>query len=375
MPPVKSLFITYNLQLFAQDGPGGEKTEKATPKRKEKAREEGQVAKSTEIGTAFFFIIMFSILKSYGGSLLSKLTQLFKTYYTLFSIKELDTQIASQLIGYALKQILTLAAPVFLTAFLLGFITSFMQVGWHPTLKPLMPKFSRMSPISGFKRLFSLKAIVELIKSIAKLSIILAIIYNAVKDYEALILTIFDIPVLQAYGMIATLSLDIGIRVGGFFLIIALLDYLYQRYDLNKNLKMTKQEIKDEYKQSEGNPEIKSKIRQKMREAAMRRMMQDLPKADVIITNPTHFAVAISYDTVAGAAPKVIAKGTDLVAARIKEKAKEYHVEIVENKPLARTLYYTVEIGEEIPPELYQAVAEILAFVYNLNKEKAMASR
>jgi len=166
--------------------------------------------------------------------------------------------------------------------------------------------------------------------------------------------------------MIADIVLDVGIRIGMYFIIVAGIDFAYQRYKHNKDLKMTKQEVKEERKMMDGNPEIKSRIRQKMREAAMRRMMQDLPKADVVITNPTHFAVAIQYDEFSGGAPKVIAKGADLVAARIREKCKEYEIEIVENKPLARTMYYTVEIGEEIPPDLYQAVAEVLAFVFSL---------
>lgn len=211
-----------------------------------------------------------------------------------------------------------------------------------------------------------MKVLVDLFKSILKILIILLIVYFQVRDYEMLIINFYDLPVFDAYKLIVNIVLDIGIQVGMYFVIIAGIDYAYTRYKFEKDLRMTKQEVKEERKMIDGNPEIKARIRQRMREAAMRRMMQDVPKADVIITNPTHFAVAIQYDEHGNTAPIVLAKGADLMAARIREQAKEHEIEIVENKPLARTLYYTVEIGDEIPPELYQAVAEVLAFVYSL---------
>lgn len=365
-----SLMLTYNLQFFAEGA--GEKTEKATPKKREKAREEGQVAKSTEITTAFMFIGMFSALKILGPRLVLRLTQFMQDMFALFTVKEMTIQYAAGIMNHTIKFLIELTIPFMLIAFGISVITNFIQVGWHPTSKPLNFDIKKLSPIQGFKRLFSLRSLIELLKAIFKIVIILILVYSTLKDYEKVILAIYDIPVFEAYSLIASLSLNIGIKVGAFFIILAILDYIYQRVDLSKKLKMTKQEVKDEYKQAEGNPEIKSKIRQKMREASMRRMMQDLPKADVIITNPTHFAVAIKYESNSLGAPVVIAKGADLIAAKIKEVGKENNIEIVENKPLARTLFYTVEIGEEIPPELYQAVAEILAFVYTLNKKKSV---
>lgn len=355
--------IQYNLQFFAE---GGEKTEQPTSKKKEKAREEGQVARSTEVTTALMFIIMFSFLKVLGPSITRKLVALFQDMYALFTLKEISVQYAAGLMNYVIRVLIGIIAPFLIIAVVVGFVSNFIQVGWHPTTKPMAPKLSKINPISGFKRLFSMKSTIELIKSLLKIGIILVIVYSAIKDYDELIVVFYDLPVLDAYAMIVNICLDVGIKVGAFFVIVALLDYIYQKLDLNKQLKMSKQEIKDEYKQSEGNPEIKSRIRQKMREASMRRMMQDLPKADVVITNPTHFAVAIKYDLENQQAPVVLAKGADIVAAKIREVAKENSIEIVENKPLARALFYTVEIGGEIPPELYQAVAEVLAFVYNL---------
>lgn len=364
------LLLSYNLQLFADSA--GEKTEKATPKKREKAREEGQVAKSTEITTAVMFIGMFGALKIIGPNIITDFIRFTQEIFALFTLKEITIHYAAGLMNHAIRFILTITAPFLFISFGIGFVTNFIQVGWHPTPKPLALDIKKLSIIQGFKRLFSLRSLIELLKAIFKIIIILILVYSTLKDYDKTIIAIYDIPVFEAYALIANLSLDIGIKVGAFFVILAVLDYIYQRVDLSKKLKMTKQEVKDEYKQAEGNPEVKSKIRQKMREASMRRMMQELPKADVIITNPTHFAVAIKYDSDKSGAPVVIAKGADLIAAKIREVGKENNIEIVENKALARTLFYTVEIGEEIPPDLYQAVAEILAFVYNLNKKKSV---
>lgn len=361
----ESLLYDMNLQYFA-DGDAGEKTEEPTAKKREKAREEGQVAKSTEVTSAFLLFGMFAIFKIFGSNTIESMRELVEEMYGLFGVQDFDMLLAAAIFEHVIMAVIQIILPFISVAFFIALVTNFLQVGWKPTLKPLQPKFNRFNPVEGFKRMFSLRSVIELIKSILKIVLILVIVYNTIRDYEMLILSFYDLEVLSAYGMILNICLDIGIRIGAFFLIIAAIDYMYQRYDLNKKLKMTKQEVKDEYKQTEGNPEIKSRIRQKMREAAMRRMMQELPQADVIITNPTHFAVAIQYDVARFGAPIVIAKGADLVAARIREKAKEYEIELVENKALARALYYTCEIGDEIPPELYQVVAEILAMVYTM---------
>lgn len=366
--------IAMNLQLFGE-GPGGEKTEEATPRKREKAREEGQVAKSTEITTTFILVIMFSAIRILGKGFLERMLNIFTTVIAQFEVQELDMKYVSELLTYVLTQAVMIVGPLFAIAFGVAFLSNVLQVGWKPTVKPMQPKLSNISPISGLKRMFSLKTIVELIKSIIKITIILIIAYLTIRDYEGLIFSFYSMAsVMQAYGMIINIALDLAIRIGGFFLIVAIIDYVYQRYSLSKKLRMTKQEVKDEYKMTEGNPEIKQRIRQRMREASMRRMMQDLPQADVVITNPTHFAVAIKYDEAVAAAPMVIAKGADIMAARIKDKAGELDIEIVENKPLARTLYYTVEIGDEVPPELYQTVAEVLAFVYNLKNSRTNIS-
>lgn len=368
------LIIKYKLQFFAE-GPGGEKTEKPSERKRSKAREEGQVAKSMEITTAFMLIGTFTAIKLLGPYIYDKIILIYRETFSLFNIANgtLDINYAGELLEYIIMSMIEILLPILAVVVVIGLFTNFIQVGWKPSLKTLKPKFNRISPIQGLKRLFSLRSIVELLKSLLKMLIIIVIVYFTLKDKENLILVIYDLNLIEGISLIIDISLDIGIKVGAFFIIVAGIDYAYQRYSLEKQLRMTKQEVKQENKESEGNPEIKSKIRQKMREAAMRRMMQDLPQADVVITNPTHFAVAIKYDSDKSLAPVVIAKGVDFLAAKIKNTAKDNSIEIVENKPLARTLYYTVDVGEEIPEELYQSVAEILAFVYSLkNREGAL---
>ncbi len=363
--------LVMNLQFFA-DGGSGEKTEAATPKKKEKAREDGQVAKSVEVTTAIMLITLFVTLKVWAPEMGSRLIKIIQKAFSLISIKEMNLKIALEIYTDFMLDGAIIVLPIFGMSIISAVIANLIQVGWKPTGKPLLPKLNRLSPIQGFKRLFSIKVLVDLVKSILKVLIILLIVYFEIRDYENLIIMFYELPVFEAYGMIGNIVLDIGIQIGIYFIIIAGLDFAYTKFKHEKDLKMTKQEVKDERKMIDGNPEIKARIRQRMREAAMRRMMQDLPKADVIITNPTHFAIGIEYNEENGAAPKVIAKGADLMAARIREKAKEYEIELVENKPLARTLYYTVDIGEEIPAELYQAVAEVLAFVYSLKNRSQL---
>lgn len=265
-----------------------------------------------------------------------------------------------------LMQTLVIIAPLLLIGFVVAFVSDIVQVKWHPTFKPMQPKFSKLSPLKGFKKIFSVNSVVELIKSIAKIGLIVLICYNDLKGKEMLLLNLYTMGLMQAINLAADIVIDLGIKIAAVYMIIALADFIYQRVKFKNDMKMTKQEIKEEYKQQEGDPQVKGQIRQKMREASRRRMMQDLPQADVVITNPTHYAVAIKYDPEVADAPLVIAKGEDYMAARIKEVARENSIEIVENKPLARMLYANVDIGQTIPPELYQAVADVLAFVYHL---------
>lgn len=362
--------IIMNLQFFGSEGSGGEKTEKPTQKKRDDATKEGQVVKSNEVTTACMLVTMFFGLKIFGENIVNKLMDMFRYSFKLFESTDdfISIVYSANFIASIFGNILIIMIPIFAISFGVGLISNFVQVGWHPTLKPIKPKFSKLSPIKGIKRMFSLKSLNELIKSLLKIILILVIIYNCIKDEQQTLLLLFNMTIVQSAGYVWGLAIKIGIKVGMFYIVIAGLDYGFQKYEHEKNLKMTKQEIKEEYKMQEGNQEVKSKIKQKMREATMRRMMQDVPSADVIITNPTHFAVAVKYDANMSAAPIVVAKGTDFLAAKMKLIAADNKIQIVENKPLARTIYYTVDIGDDIPPDLYQAVAEVLAFVYNLKQ-------
>lgn len=366
------MVLEYQLQFFAKDGPGGEKTEEPTAKKLEDARKEGQVAKSKEISNAVGILALFLILKLYAGKLGNAFIDFFGGIYNQIPdvIQMFDGQIPIATIMVILRtmmlRILLMLAPVLLVAVVLAFGCDVVQVKWKPTKKPLQPKFSKLNPVKGFGRIFSKNSIVELIKSLAKLLIIGWVVYSQLKGRASQLFLLYDISLNQAIGLVGEIVYEVGIRIAGVYMIIALADYVYQKRKFKEDMRMTKQEVKDEYKNQEGDPQIKGKQKQRMREASMRRMMQELPSADVVITNPTHYAVAIKYDPEKYDAPYVLAKGEDYLAQKIKEIARENEIEIVENKPLARMLYANVDIGGLVPPELYQAVAEVLAFVYHL---------
>ena len=364
--------IRYNLQFFAKEGMGGEKTEPATQKKLDDARKEGQVAKSREIANGLGLLALFVLLKVWVGHMGVQMMEIFPRIYDRIPamadywnghMPETDTKAVFVLM---MKEIILIIAPVLIVGFIVAFVSDVIQVGWKPTAKPLQPKFSKLNPLKGFKKIFSVNAVVELIKSLAKIGLILFICYSYLKDKWGLLLNLYDMSLMQGVALAAETVTDLGIRIAAVYMIIALTDFIYQKVKFSNDMKMTKQEIKEEYKQQEGDPQIKGQIRQRMREASRRRMMQNLPQADVVITNPTHYAVAIKYDPEVADAPVVIAKGEDYMAARIREVARENKIEIVENKPLARMLYANVDIGQTVPPELYQAVAEVLAFVYHL---------
>jgi len=360
-----SLLIV-NLQLFADDS----KTEKATPKKKQDARKKGQVLQSKEVNTALVLLFVFLSIKMLGGYMYSVLQN--------FSIRILEEYpqksdvftlpVLTKLFYECVICIGKMLAPILAVSLLTGLAVSYSQVGVIFTTETLMVKLERINPLSGLKRIFSMRSLAELFKSILKITFIGYVAYSYIKGETANMLSLMAMEPLASASYIASVSINTAIRISFSLLFIALLDYVYQWWDYEKSLKMTKQEIKEEYKQMEGNPEVKGKIKQKQRQLSMRRMMAEVPKADVVITNPTHFAVAVKYDASKGEAPIVLAKGQDYVAQRIKEIARENKVEIVENRPLARQLFASVEIGEAIPQEMYQAVAEVLAFVYSLKK-------
>lgn len=271
----------------------------------------------------------------------------------------------SMLLRTVMLRLLIILLPVLLIGFAVAFVSDLFQVKWRPTSKPLQPKLSKLNPLNGIKKIFSAQSLVELVKSVAKILLIALVTYSYIKKKSGLLYALYDMSMMQAVNLIGETVIELGIRISAIYMIIAGADFMYQKYKFKNDMKMTKQEVKEEYKNAEGDPEIKGKIKARMREASQRRMMQAIPKADVVITNPTHYAVAIRYDTEVAPAPIVVAKGSDYLAQKIKQIARENNVEIVEDKPLARMLFANVDVDKQIPPELYQAVAEILAMVYH----------
>ena len=359
--------LIVDLQLFAD----AEKTEKAPPKKKRDAREEGQVLQSREITAAFILLATFLGLKVFGKYMLNYLTKFMtETYKTIENVDILFYE-DNLMIGFTkiLAIFSGLAAPLLLIAFLSALAINYLQVGFLFTTKPLEIKLNRINPIEGFKRLFSKKALMELFKSIMKILLIGYVAYSFINKNITKIINLSKLEPMAILKDFASITFSFSIRIIGALMVLAFLDYIFQWREHEKNLMMTKQEIKEEYKQTEGDPLVKSKIREKQRRIAMSRMIQDVPKADVIITNPTHIAIAIKYDKDLYGAPYILAKGVDMVAENIKKVGKEYSIPMIENKPLARALYNNTEVGDLIPEELYEAVAEVLAYVYSLKDD------
>lgn len=352
--------------------PEGKKTEPATSKKLNDVRKEGQVAKSKEIITAISLMSLFIILKIYVGRLGTGFIDVFKNIYgaivvigktavwLIHRLGSSNIKTACNRGYYACNSNTSCSCDNSDTWYVL-------QQKWMITAKPMQPKLSKISPLSGFKRMFSVRQLLELLKSIVMITIIIAVVYSTIKDKMNVLLTFYDISLNTALSTVGDIIIGLGIKISAIFLIVGFADLVYQRHKFKNDNMMTKQEVKDEYKNSEGDPQVKGQIRKRMQEVSRRRMMQQLPEADVVITNPTHFAVALKYEPNEGRAPVVIAKGADYLAFQIKDKAKEYNIAIVENKPLARILYHNIDVGMEIPPELYQAVAEILAAVMKTN--------
>ena len=362
--------LEYNLQWFAKDGEGGEKTEPATAKKLRDAREDGKVTKSRELTAAFDIIVLFLVLKIFisfvGERLIGAFSYVYDRMPEFLEVNKtgVSSVAVSHFMADILLQITITILPFILFGFVITFLVSVLQVGWKVTAKPLKPNLSKFNPINGFKRIISKDSLFELLKSIVKIIVIFLVAYNRVKGHKEEIFILYEIPLNQAIALIGSIIIDTGLYIGYVYLIVGIVDFLYQKHKFNEDMKMTKQEVKDEFKNTEGDPQIKGRQRRRMMETSQRRMMQDVPKADVVITNPTHLAVAIKYDADVNTAPVVLAKGEEYVAQKIKEVARENNIEIVENKPLARMLYHNVDIGAEISPELYQAVAEVLATIY-----------
>lgn len=346
------------------------KTEKPTPKRIADARKKGNVAKSTDVNNAMVLLTASLMLYFSWAPLAEMLRNLMAERLAHLPAQDLTIDYLVHLAAQTGQTVALVLSPILLSLLLVGVLSNYAQVGNLLTFEVLKPKPEKLNPVNGLKRLFSMRSTIEALKGIAKIAIVGWICYAVISDRYVELATAYGAGLAGLGALIGSTAWGIAWRVMIALVVLGLADYVYQRYEWQKNLKMTKQEVKDELKQQEGSPEVKGEIKKRQRKMAMQRMMSEVPKATVVITNPTHFAVAVRYERDTMEVPVVVAKGTDLVAKRIREVAEEAGVPLVENKPVARALYKQVEVGDEIPPELYAAVAEILVAVQRANRKR-----
>ncbi len=344
-----------------------EKTEKATPKKRRDARQEGNVLRSEDLTMAISMLVLFWTLQALIGYFPERAFPMTQRYLSGEYIKQgLDAFSVGNALLDAMIDFLIMLAPIMLVAMVVGIALSVIQTGFLFTPKAIMPKMSKINPLSGFKRMFSVTALFNLAKSILKVVLVAAVLYQDALTMMLSYTEFVRTNIGEAIRIVAEDCISLGIKAAMVYLVIGVFDYMYSYWKYEKDLMMTKQEVKDEYKNQEGDPKIKGKIKQKQREIAQMRMMQSVPDADVVITNPTHFAVAVVYDGQKYAAPLMLAKGADNLARRIREVAEKNDVPVVENPELCRAIYYLCDIGDFIPEHLYHAVAEVLAFVYRM---------
>lgn len=347
-----------------------EQTEKATPKRREEARGRGQVAKSPDLAGAAVFLAGVFVLHAAAPAALGSLSvTVQEILWRIHEHQDLTINSTWMLFARGFGGLGLLLGLLFGAALIVGVGVNVLQTGFLLSLNPLKPQFNRINPLTGFQRMFSKQVVVNLAKQLLKLGAVLVIIWTSVAANVNTLMMLGQLPPGSIVSFVGNLIFTIGWKFGFLLLVLGLLDFAYERWQYEESLKMSKQEVKDEYRQSEGNPEAKGAVKRRQREFARRRMMAAVPKATVVVTNPTHFAVALEWDELKMEAPVVTAKGADLVAKRIREIAQEHGVPIMENPPLARTLYAKVELDQSIPPNLYAAVAQVIAFVFKLKRK------
>ena len=358
--------LPFDLQLFA-----GEKTEPATDKRREEARNQGNVLKSQDLSSAIILLVAFLVLRYYGPDLFGILGN-FMRYQLEHGIHtELSLPTAIMILSQFTVVFFKCLAPILIIIAFTALLTNILQVGFLLSIDALIPDLNRLNPISGLENVFSWKAVGELVKSIVKVLIIGWIPYSTLTTNMPTLIRFVQLEPMSAMRILAGILFSMIYKILALLLALAIGDWFFQAWRYEENLKMSKEEVKQEYKQREGDPKIKAKIRERQRKMATRQMMAEVPKATVVVTNPTHIAVALLWEQSTSSAPKVVAMGTGLIAQRIKEIAKEHGVPVIENKPLARMLNEMVDVGDEIPEDLYMGVAEILAKVMGLKQEAA----
>jgi len=357
---------------MAESESGADKTEDPTDKRKRDAREKGEIARSKELNTVASTLGGAGALLAFGGNLAETLMTLMRANFSLTREVLTDERSMGLFLLASGKMAIWAVQPILVLLFVIALISPVALGGFIFSGSLLQPKFSRMNPLSGIKRMFSLNSLTELLKAMAKFFMILIVALVVLSNDRQALLAIANEPLEQAIIHSVQVVGWSALWMAAGLLIIAAADVPFQLYQTHKKLKMTKQEVKDEYKDSEGKPEVKQRIRQLQREVSQRRMMAAVPEADVIITNPTHYAVALQYDPEkGGAAPLLLAKGTDFIALKIREIGVEHKVQILESPALARAIYYSTEIEQEIPAGLYLAVAQVLAYVFQIRQYRA----
>ncbi|MEW6235674.1 MAG: flagellar biosynthesis protein FlhB [Candidatus Omnitrophota bacterium] len=356
---------------MAESETGQEKTEPATGRKREKAREQGNIPKSQEINTALMLIAGVFSFYIFSGEFYGNVEEAIKYYVgNCHRIEVTATSCHALMLEIGLR-LLIIVWPFFLTFMIVGIAINLSQVGFNLVGKPLVPDLKKLNPLTGLGRLFSIRGRIELVKSMFKMFILAPVmVWTVYKHLPEMMPLVWQDPqdIMTQLGLA---SLDVAIKALLIMFILSLFDYIYQRWQYEQDLKMTKEEVKQEMKDIQGDPQIRSRIRSIQLEMARRRMLEEVPKAEVVVTNPTEYAVALKYESGESPAPQVVAKGKNLLAQKIKEIALEHRIPIVENRPLAQSLYKLVDIGNYIPPELYQAVAEVLAYVYRLTKKIA----
>ena len=348
-----------------------EKTEQATPKRLQEMREKGQVAKSREVPSIAVLVASLFVFYFLGATMIKEFMELMRWAFENSGSVMLKESTIRWLLAEYLRRCWGIVAPLLVAIIAVGLLSNYLQVGFIFSFESIVPKLSKLDPIKGFTKIFSKETLVELVKNIFKILIVGSVTYLTVRGELDNIIPIMDMEVWSILGYMGSVCFKIIFRTSWVLIVLALLDYAFQRWNFQQDAKMSKQEVKDEFKQREGDPLVRSRIKQVQREMARKRMMEAVPRADVVITNPVHLAVVVEYNSQQMMSPKVTAKGSRLIAERIKEVAREYQVPIIEDKPLAQALFSGVEIGQEIPIVFYKAVAEILAYVYRL-KNKVM---
>jgi flagellar biosynthesis protein FlhB len=346
-----------------------EKTEPASDHKREEARRKGKVARSVELNSALVLLFGMLILYVGGGALASGMAEIARTAFMRSGHLAVTAENIHALFGSSVVRLGLLLAPVVLGIMVVGLASSYVQVGFVYSPEVLRPTFDKLNPLQGIRKiLVSRRSLVELGKSLAKVFVVGMVVYWAIENVIAESPTLVDSDPMAVMGYLGDAAYGLGVKAGLAFLVLAIGDYFFQRFEHERDLRMSKEEVKEETKSTEGDPQVKARIRSIQRRIAYRRMMQDVPKADVVVTNPTHLAVALKYDAEEMRAPSVVAKGADFVALKIREIAKANDVPIVEDKPLAQALFRSVEIGQEIPEKLFQAVAQLLAYIYRLKQ-------